>query len=233
MGISGCLPVVRYRFDPNPAALRPQAKADLMIRSLWNRFSWKTKGVLTSIAALAAAYVLGFFWFLSEIPEADAAPAAPADAIVVLTGGPERIDAAMSLLAEGKGKRLLVSGVYPGVTREALKELVSVDSRLFDCCVDVDWRAESTIGNAAETATWAEANGFQSLIVVTSAYHLPRALRELSHTLPNTTLTGHAVFHEGVHLDNWWLYSGTARLLVSEYSKFLLTLVRLGSLEDA
>jgi len=139
---------------------------------------------------------------------------------------------AMGLLTGGKGPRLLVSGVHPGVTKEELGDLLSADKALFDCCVDMDWRAEDTIGNAAETAAWVEANNFQSLLVVTSAYHLPRALRELGHTMPTTNLIGHPVFHDGVHLDEWWLYTGTTRLLVAEYSKFLLTLVRLGGLEE-
>jgi len=189
--------------------------------------------VLTGLTALALGYAVGFLWFLSEIPQPNlAGPQPTADAIVVLTGGPERIDAAMDLLTSGRGARLLVSGVHPEVTKEELSDLLSPDKALFDCCVDMDWRAEDTIGNAAETASWVEANGFQSLLVVTSAYHLPRALRELGHTMPAVDLRGHPVFHDEVHLDDWWRYSGTSRLLIAEYSKFLLTLVRLGGLEE-
>ena len=203
------------------------------LKSIWGKLPRRLRLGLTGLTVLALGYTIGFLWFLSEIPESNlAAPQPTADAIGGLTGGPERIDAAMDLLASGRGARLLVSGVHPEVTKEELSDLLSPDKALFDCCVDMDWRAEDTIGNAAETASWVEANGFQSLLVVTSAYHLPRALRELGHTMPAVDLRGHPVFHDEVHLDDWWRYSGTSRLLIAEYSKFLLTLVRLGGLEE-
>ncbi|MEQ9520791.1 MAG: YdcF family protein [Parvibaculum sp.] len=186
---------------------------------------------LSVLLALTFFYAVGFFWFMSEIPLQNATPE-KADAIVVLTGGPERIDAAMGLLSAHKGDRLLVSGVHPRVKREELRDLIKGDAALFDCCVDLGKQAETTIGNATEAASWAKSHDYKSLIVVTSAYHLPRSLRELSRTMPNAKLSGFAVFHSEVRLDDWWLYPGTARLLVSEYSKFLLTLVRLSQTED-
>ena len=203
------------------------------LKSIWGKLPRRLRLGLTSLTVLALGYAVGFLWFLSEIPESDReGPQPTADAIVVLTGGSERIEAAMDLLTSGRGARLLVSGVHPEVTKEKLSDLLSPDKALFDCCVDIDWKAKDTIGNAAETASWAEANGFQSLLVVTSAYHMPRALRELSHAMPTIDLQGHPVFHDEVRLDDWWRYSGTSRLLIAEYSKFLLTLVRLGGLEE-
>ena len=204
-----------------------------LVKTVLGKVARHTKQILVGIATILLVYLIGFFWFLSEIPDSNIATSLSADAIVVLTGGPERIDSGVALLGAGTGKRLLISGVHPEVTRDALKELVGGDEALFDCCVDMDWRAESTIGNAAETASWVEKNNFTSLIVVTSAYHLPRSLRELAHTMPEAKLIGHPVFHDGVHLDDWWLFPGTTRLLISEYSKFLLTLVRLGSIDEA
>lgn len=203
------------------------------LKSIWGKLPRRLRLALSGLTIMALGYTIGFLWFLSEIPNpGQAGPRPTADAIVVLTGGPERIDAAMDLLTSGRGARLLVSGVHPEVTKEKLSDLLSPDKTLFDCCVDMDWRAENTIGNAAETASWVETNGFQSLLVVTSAYHLPRALRELSHAMPDVELQGHPVFHNEVHLNDWWRYSGTSRLLIAEYSKFLLTLVRLGGLEE-
>lgn len=189
------------------------------------------KRALLVVGVLACVYAAGFLWFMNKIPLTNSEPT-KADAIVVLTGGPERIDAAMDLLTAQKGNRLLVSGVHPGVKREELRNLMKGDTSLFDCCVDLGKQAETTIGNAAETAGWAMSHNYKSLIVVTSAYHLPRSLRELSHTMPDTKLSGFAVFHNEVRLDDWWLYPGTARLLVSEYSKYLLTLVRLAQAEE-
>ncbi len=206
-----------------------RARLKLLLRGLLRHI----RLVLAGLAAVALAYGMGFIWFLNEIPDAVSAPVSQTDAIVVLTGSAARIETAVQLLAVNRGKRLLISGVHPGVTRETLRDLVHADAALFDCCVDIDWRAESTIGNAAEAAAWTKTNGFGSLTIVTSAYHLPRALRELTHAMPEVSLAGYPVFHDAVRLDEWWRYRGTTRLLISEYSKFLLTLVRLGGLEEA
>ena len=186
-------------------------------------------------AAIAAAgfaillYLAGFLRFMTLIERGPIDPASleAADGIVALTGGPERIAAAMQLLTADKGDRLLISGVHRNVTRGALKAIVEDPGQKFDCCVDIGWRAENTIGNAEETAAWVARQQFRSIIVVTSAYHMPRSLTELQRALPETDLRPYPVYQESVHLDRWWAYSGTTRLLLSEYTKYLLTLSRL------
>ena len=60
--------------------------------------------------------------------------------------------------------------------------------RWFTCCVDIDHSATNTIGNAIETRRWVKARGFQSLIVVTANFHMPRAMVELGHELPDVAL---------------------------------------------
>ena len=102
-----------------------------------------------------------------------------------MTGGAQRIGDAIDLLAKGYAKRLLISGVNENTSRDQIARLNPGQRRLFDCCVDLDYRARNTIGNAIETRRWAERNGFDALIVVTSNYHMPRTLVELDHALPN------------------------------------------------
>src|SRR5207248_507539 len=80
------------------------------------------------------------------------------------------------LLAAGRGKRLLISGVNPGTTTSDIAHQVSEYSRFLSCCVDLDYSALNTLGNAVETRRWVLDRGFHSLIIVTSAYHMPRAL---------------------------------------------------------
>ena len=119
---------------------------------------------------------------------AEAAPARNADGIVVLTGAAFRISDALELLAAGHGKRLLITGVNPLTRSREIARLVPEHQRWFTCCVDLDHSATNTIGNAIETRRWVKARGFKSLIVVTSNFHMPRAMAELAHQLPDVTL---------------------------------------------
>ncbi len=175
-------------------------------------------------ALLAVAYVGGFFLFTAELHRTPPAEIPVSDGIVALTGGPDRITVAYRLLDEGKGRRLLITGVHPDVTTVSLKNIVPGEADKFDCCVDLGRMAENTIGNAAETAEWVRRNDYRSVILVTSTYHLPRARLELSRAMPTVEIVAYPVFQDTLHLDGWWAYPGTTRLLVSEYTKFLLAL---------
>lgn len=176
-------------------------------------------------ALLAVAYAGGFFLFTAELHRTPPMDVPVADGIVALTGGPDRITVAYRLLDEGKGTRLLITGVHPDVTPVSLKKIVPGDAGKFDCCVDLGRLAENTIGNAAETADWVRRNDYRSIILVTSTYHLPRAQLELHRAMPTVEIVSYPVFQDTLHLDGWWAYPGTTRLLVSEYTKYLLTLV--------
>ncbi len=134
----------------------------------------------------------------------------------------------MKLLAEGKGKRVLITGVYRATTKEELKKLASEGGQYFACCVDIDKEARNTIDNATETAEWVAQHRFRSVIVVTSNYHMPRALAELGRVMPSVVLIAYPVIDKNVYLERWWTYPGTTKLLMSEYLKYLPALGRLG-----
>ena len=172
--------------------------------------------------------VIGFFIFTGSIQRSKPEPRT-ADGIAVLTGGVARIDEAMKLLAQQKAKRLLITGVYRTTSTEALKQLASEGDQLFSCCVDVDKEARNTIDNATETSQWVALHHYNSIIVVTSNYHMPRALAELGRVMPGVTLIPYSVIVNNVRLDRWWTYPGTTRLLTSEYLKYLPALGRLGA----
>src|SRR5215467_3749354 len=138
------------------------------------------------VGALAIAFVgagFGFVGFLSQLRGSETRPARQADGIVVLTGGSSRVSDAMELLAAGYGKRLLISGVHPTSTASDISRTLPENQSFMTCCVDLDRTALTTRGNAAEARRWAEGRGFKSLIVVTSNYHMPRALVEFSHAM--------------------------------------------------
>jgi uncharacterized SAM-binding protein YcdF (DUF218 family) len=179
-------------------------------------------------AVLAVVWFLGFLSFIYTLPESPPDPLPQADGIVALTGGEERIVAAMALLGANKGGRLLISGVHPDVTRDALKKRVADPANLFACCVDLDRAARNTAGNAIETARWVKKMGYRSVIVVTAQYHMPRSLIELKRELPDVGLIPYPVFPDKVHARDWWRDLGTARFLASEYVKYLVARLRIG-----
>jgi uncharacterized SAM-binding protein YcdF (DUF218 family) len=184
--------------------------------------------VFTKLVALVAVTLgLGFFAFLWLLPEEEVVLDRNADGIVVLTGGTSRVADALELLAAGRGKRLLISGVNPGTTTVDIAHQTAGYDKLLKCCVDLDYSATNTLGNAVETRRWALDRGFHSLVIVTSAYHMPRALAEISHQLPDVTLIPFPVVSDRLRLEPWWSNGATTRLVLSEYFKYLYAQLRM------
>ena len=198
----------------------------------FQRFSGFVGGVrliFDFLLLLLVMLIIGFVVFANSIEREQTSPKQKADGIVVLTGGVARIDRAMKLLAQGQAKRMLISGVNRTVTTDELKDLASQGDQYFACCVDIDKEARNTIDNATETSEWAALHKYYTIIVVTSNYHMPRALAELGRVMPGVTLIPYAVVDNNVHLEPWWAYPGTTKLLLSEYLKYLPALGRLGA----
>jgi uncharacterized SAM-binding protein YcdF (DUF218 family) len=183
---------------------------------------------LTFIAIIVVIWLAGLFAFADRVRSyTPAAEPARADAIVALTGpSAERVNAAIRLLEQDKGKRVLISGVNREVRRQELRGLTPGSYRLFNCCVDLGFEAEDTVGNAQEIAAWADAKGYDSLIVVTSDYHMPRALTEIRAAAPGVALTPYAVETPSLDNSRWWRAAVTARRMTLEYTKYLAALAR-------
>jgi uncharacterized SAM-binding protein YcdF (DUF218 family) len=177
--------------------------------------------------ALLAAFVGGFVWFVGRVPTAEVVLDRNADGIVVLTGGASRIADAVDLLASGRGKRLLISGVHRATTSSEIAQLVPEYQRLIACCVDLDHSAINTVGNALETRRWVKDRGFRSLIVVTSSYHMPRTMAELARQLPDVELIPFPVVTDKLRAEPWWSSAPTAKLLVVEYVKYIFAQIRM------
>jgi uncharacterized SAM-binding protein YcdF (DUF218 family) len=174
-----------------------------------------------------AALTGGFLWFAFHIAREESPLDRAADGIVALTGGASRISDAVELLASGRGRRLLITGVGPSTNTAELMRLAPDHQRWFGCCIDLDYSAANTVGNAVETKRWARQRGFRSLVVVTSGYHMPRAMLEIGHRLPDVTLIPFPVVTGPRHAEPWWWHPGTAKILVSEYLKFLVAAARI------
>lgn len=179
--------------------------------------------VAGATAAAALFGFVGFVLFVTQLPIGRQATPHQGDGIVALTGGAERLSDALLLLASGRGKRLLISGVHPETTDRELSRAQPDYQAFARCCVDLGRRALNTAGNAVETRRWVDGHGFRSLIVVTSSYHMPRTLMELAREMPQVELIPYAVATDRAP---WWRDWPTARLLASEYTKYVAALVR-------
>lgn len=183
---------------------------------------------------LVAFWTIGFLAFVSSIPRFVGDIRSHTDVIVVLTGGSKRLETGFELLAQKQAEKLFISGVYRGVelrqilahTRQAPQEL--------ECCVEIGHEADSTKGNAHETAEWIAGKDYKSLRLVTANYHMPRSLLEFSGAMPDVRIIAHPVFSDNVKMEEWWRFSGTTALLWSEYNKYILVWLRqhLGALTN-
>lgn len=105
------------------------------------------------------------------------------DAIVVLTGGPGRIDRGLEMLRAGASGHMLVSGVDRSVKPRELAAEFRIESRLMKCCVELGHQSVDTRSNADETAAWVHENKYKSVRLITADWHMPRAQLELAHML--------------------------------------------------
>ncbi len=185
-------------------------------------------GFLTMTAGVVGALLFagGFIWFAWTIPEEEALLGRKADGIVVLTGAASRIPDAIELLAAERGKRLLITGVHRATSASEIARITPLYANYFSCCIDLDRSALNTFGNALESRRWARQHNFNSLIVVTSNWHMPRALVEIAHQLPDVELIAYPVMSERVKTEPWWSHLDTTRLLAAEYLKYLFAMVR-------
>jgi uncharacterized SAM-binding protein YcdF (DUF218 family) len=186
-------------------------------------------GLVCAIPVFAIVTLLaGFLYFAFHVANRETPLDRMADGIVALTGGASRINDAVELLALGRGQRLLITGVSPTTNTAELARLVPDHQEWFSCCIDLDYSAINTIGNAVETRRWALKRGFRSLVVVTSSYHMPRAMLEIGHRLPGVILIPFPVVTEQSRQEPWWSNLGSARILVFEYLKYIVAAARIG-----
>lgn len=194
---------------------RPHSK-----RKGWARF-------LTFLIVGTLSLLLGGFLAFAQYVDRIQPPATlpVADGIVVWTGkGGGRLQAGVDLLKAKKGERLLISGVHEDNGVAQISELTELSTELAECCLDLDYAAEDTIGNARETASWAQALDYDHIILVTSAYHMPRAKVEIAAAAGRIRITPYPV--ERADNRKWYKSGDRAERLLQEYTKLLLAFAR-------
>ncbi len=182
--------------------------------------------VTGAIVALAIAYFAGLWAYASDIPREGPLDARATDAIVVLTGGQLRLREGLRLLAEGKARKLLVSGVNRGVELADLLRVARHDASGVECCIELGYDADSTQGNAREAAAFVARENFTSLRLVTANYHMRRALLEFRRAMPHIEIVAQPVYPENFRVEDWWRWPGTYALLQAEYHKYIGAVLR-------
>ncbi|TQV83398.1 YdcF family protein [Denitrobaculum tricleocarpae] len=180
---------------------------------------------LVLIAAFGFMWTGGLLWFASTLPKSVTDPLRKTDAIVVLTGGSGRLEQGFDLIEQQLAKKLFVSGVHQGVEVEELLKIFQRSPSGVTCCMTLG-RAVDTVGNAAETEEWMTQQGYQSLRLVTAAYHMPRSLVEFNRVMPTIQIIPNPVFPVNFKQHDWWRWPGSAGLIVTEYNKYLVALLR-------
>ncbi|MBL4802952.1 MAG: YdcF family protein [Emcibacter sp.] len=173
---------------------------------------------------LILIWVGGLFHFVYGLSQVEMPTDRKTDGIVVLTGGKNRLQEAVSLLEKGVGGKLFISGVNAKVTETELRAVLGSSKELADCCIESGTKAQNTVGNAQEVSLWVAKNHISSIRVVTSLEHMPRALVEMQHFMPGLTMIAHPV-------GQWRPENIRFMSLVREYSKYLVSLFRTNILD--
>jgi len=178
-------------------------------------------------------FIIGLLWavglavFITGLPQPSQGAPGDADGVVIYTGGGgARIAAGMTVFANGAGERLLISGVHPDTSRERLSEFWDGAPDLFDCCVDLGRQARSTEGNAEESAGWAREHEYTGLVLVTSDYHMPRAIAATKAKMPDADITPYVVASSYLNEKGRPRSHQAWRKLAGEYTKYLLARVK-------
>lgn len=186
-----------------------------------------TRATLWAAGVSFLILLIGFILFALTVQRQPARISEHADGMIVLTGAPDRITDAINLFGLGHADRLLITGVNPGITRAEIANLNPKYRDLVDCCVDLGYEALNTFGNAREARRWVKDNHIaRTIIVVTSNYHMPRAMAELQAALPEHHLVPYSVMSLRMREGSWWPSFQAIRLIGSEYIKYIAVSAR-------
>ncbi len=178
---------------------------------------WLTMGLIT-------AFLISFSSYSAQLTSNEVVQIKKADGLVVFTGEARRINVGLSIFQNKKAANMLISGVNDNISRKGLARKHSRYNKILTCCVDLDYKALDTIGNARETALWAKKKKLKSLIVVTSAYHMPRSLLLLKQQLDDEVeLKPFPV--KLSHFDEWWTSTKSTKIVVVEYFKYIASML--------
>lgn len=194
---------------------------------------WAVRGILLVLLVALAAGGWDFTRFVARADKVLAAGVPKtAQAVTTLTGASNARIVAGVRLAEALHVPLLISGVHVDTRPADIARIVGVGEGDILCCVTLGRAAATTVGNGAEVADWARRRKVTRIVVVTSEYHMDRALLELRHAMPEADFMPYAVASTRVAPRDWYKDGATARRLLEEWAKYRIARLRLGSAVD-
>lgn len=192
------------------------------------------KVIIITLAFLITYFFLGLVSFKDNILSSGKITNKINSNIVVLTGGSNRIKNGLKIIDNFdksiKTKfKILISGTGKGFTKSSLTNMLNsnFDLELIECCIELESISKNTISNASETFKWAQKNKINQFILITSNYHMPRALLEFKHKMPNINIFIHPITPEKHDIENWLGSFETFSLVFIEYLKFLIANLRI------
>ncbi|MFM9973010.1 MAG: YdcF family protein [Beijerinckiaceae bacterium] len=206
-----------HQVRPNPDKHDPDPRKSGQVVMRFTAFAF---------CAASVVAITGFFAFVGSLERKEPVVLAQGDGIVALTGGAERISDAIERLAEGRGKRLLISGINTNVSIPQILHSAPGLKNWLRCCIDLDHQARNTVENAEETRRWAKAHGYKSLVVVTSSYHMPRTMVEFQRHMPDVLLIPAPVVTPRLEGLDYWRDPQLMKTLGQEYAKFVVAFAR-------
>lgn len=185
---------------------------------------------------LLGAWIIGFIWFIWQTQKTPSDTKTQCDAIVVLTGGQNRIEKGYQLFEQKLGKELFISGVSKKLDLQRLTNLYHLHPELKDL-IHIGYEAKNTEENASETIDWLMKRGHKSVRLVTAGYHMPRSLLEFQRSLTKISpftlrIIPHPITPSALENEHLWSF-GVMRLLLREYIKFLVIRLKIIMAIDA
>lgn len=179
------------------------------------------------IGSVAVFWVVSLAYFIHLIPRTPVGDSVTTQAIVVLTGGSLRISYGFELLEKEKAQQLFISGIAKQLTLDEVLTKHGATDRVREMAmkehrITLGFEADSTRGNAIETADWVKKESIKSIRLVTANYHLPRSMMELGRTMPHLIIIPDPVFPDRFQMEgDWWKDTVTRTLVLSEFHKYL------------
>ena len=180
--------------------------------------------IFTITFFLLIVWIGGLFYFGYSINHYQTDTSSHTDAIIVLTGGRNRIAEASKLLNKKMADKLFISGVDKNTNLKNIQKTKKIkQSSMRD--IEIGRQATDTESNAEETLSWVNSHHIASIRLVTSNYHMPRSMLEFRHLMPEIEIIMHPVYSERIE-KKWWTSWQTFSLIFKEYNKFIFKLIQ-------
>ncbi len=179
------------------------------------------KTISTIVVFAFVLWLSGYIIFNVSVISKNSPPAYPANkesfAIIVLTGGKNRVQEGIDLFKDGVAKHLLITGVHQSVDLDTISKQSKKGTNLPECCITLGHMATTTIENATEAKDWINENAITDVLLVTSNYHLPRAVLEFSSVMPNLTIIPYHMQQQDYTFEDYKFW----QLTFEEYHKII------------